>query len=57
MLYVRIYKKNEIKKAYLFIDFGYVKKVLSWDISLCAECLKISVYELYQIEDGVYKVC
>lgn len=57
MLFVRIYEKNGVKRAYLFIDLGYAKKILSWDISLCAECLQISTYELYQKEEGVYKIC
>lgn len=57
MMFVRIYEKNEKRKAYLYIDLGYSKKVLSWDVSLCAEVLHISVYELYQKECGVYQVC
>lgn len=65
MLKVRIYEKEyenengiiKSKKAYLYIDLGYSKKILSWDISLCAEVLQISVYELYQKECGEYQVC
>lgn len=57
MLKVKIYEKDGKRKAYLYIDLGYSKKVLSWDICLCAEVLQISVYELYQKECGEYKVC
>lgn len=66
MLKVRIYEKEyinrndekySVKKAYLYLDLGYSNKVLSWDISLCAEVLQISVYELYQKECGEYQVC
>lgn len=65
MLNVKIYEKeyeceNGVEKrklAYLYLDLGYTKKILSWDISLCAEVLQISVYSLYQKECGVYKVC
>lgn len=57
MLYVRIYEKDNKRKAYLYIDLGYAKRVLSWDMALCAEVLQISVHELYYKECGEYQVC
>lgn len=57
MLKVRIYEKDNKRKAYLYIDLGYAKRVLSWDINLCAEVLQISVHDLYYKECGEYQVC
>lgn len=65
MLKVRIYVKNyeneygikKVTKAYLYLDLGYTKKILSWDMNLCAEVLQISLHQLYCMECGEYQVC
>lgn len=57
MLFVKIYEKDGKRKAYLYINLGYAKRVLSWDMNLCAELLQISMFELFNKECGDYKIC
>lgn len=46
--------KFEKKSARLVADLGYRNVVLSWDVQLCAELMRISVLELLSLDKGEY---
>lgn len=57
MIKVIVYtNKFEKKSARLVADLGYRQVVLSWETNLCAEILKIAVFELMEKPNGEYLV-
>lgn len=53
MIKVIVYTNKFGKKsARLVADLGYRQVVLSWDIQLCAEILRVSVADLLNAENG-----
>lgn len=57
-LFVSIFQsKRSGKPAYaLVLDLGYTRKFLSFDTSLIAEILGVSVFDLLSLEYGDYEI-
>lgn len=51
-----ISKKTNKPFAMLILDIGYRMAILSFDTSLCAEALGVSVKDLMTLDDGDYVV-
>lgn len=57
-LYVSVFQSKRSGKATyaLVLDLGYVKKFLSFDTSLVAEVLGLSIIDLLNLDYGDYEV-
>lgn len=57
VLFIKIWKKDNIKRFALCVNLGYRIVYLSFDKYVIAEILNKPVSALYELEEGVTELC